>query len=138
MERQPEIPCADIYFIGFGDHNQSCSIEIMDLFEQLECKRYALFLTCGFIPAQRYKETLKRNLEVWFPESGEFLDMVACQGKVEEKNKEVMYHQSPKFEEEMRIMLEDGNSHPNEMDLQKIENFVKKIQSDEDHRIPIW
>ena len=138
LEQESELPSADVYFIGFGIHNHSCSIELMDLFEKLEGVRYALFITCGYTPTEQYKKTLKKNLAVWLPEDGQLLDMVICQGKVEEEQKKIMYRQMPDVEEKMRQMFQSGETHPDMEDLKSVEDFANNVQSSEEHRIPIW
>lgn len=138
LNQKSYLPKAEIYFVGFGIHNQSCSVEIMDLLETLEGKRYALFMSCGLKPTEKYKETLKKKLEVWFPEDGELLDMIVCQGRVEDEQKERMYSQMPSYVDEMKIMFEEGDNHPDNNDLRTARNFAIKIQEKEEHRIPIW
>lgn len=138
LEQLSEIPQADVYFIGFGVRNNSCSIEVINLLEKLENARYALFLTCGYMPTEQYKEALRKHLDVWLPETGTILDMLVCQGKVEWEQRDIMYRQMSEEEETLREMFYYGNNHPDEKDLESAERFVEKIQSIEDHRIPIW
>lgn len=132
------IPKADVYFIGFGIRNQSCSIEIIELFEELVGARYALFLTCGYLPSEQYKKTLKKKLEVWLPEEGTLLDMMVCQGHVEKEQRNIMYGQMPEAEETLQQMFEYGDGHPDGKDLKEAADFAEKMQSVEEHRIPIW
>ena len=60
-------------------------------------------------------------LEVWLPETGEFLGMVVCQGCVEAAQKKLMYRQMPSYADKMKIMFEEGDNHPDD-DLRNARN----------------
>jgi hypothetical protein len=128
VDQLSEIPSADVYFIGFGIRNNSCSIEIIDLLEKMENQNYALFLTCGNHPTEQYKQNLKRYLEVWLPENGVLLDTMICQGRAEESYREMMYQKYPDLEEKFRQMFELGSSHPDGEDLKEAAVFTRNVQ----------
>lgn len=125
-----EIPEADIYLVGFGIHSYSCSMDIADVFEQIEGKKYALFVTCGYMPTEQYKEKLKKNLDVWLPDVGECMGMFLCQGNVEDDRRKIMISQMPSREKEIKQMFQMGSTHPDEEDLENAAEFAMKIQTE--------
>ena len=62
IDTEQDIPAADVYLIGFGIHGYSCSMDISDVFEQITGGKYAVFVTCGYVPTEQYKEKLEKNL----------------------------------------------------------------------------
>lgn len=50
-----ELPEAECYFIGFPIKNRTCGIEILDILEQLDNVKIALFATCGMPASEKYK-----------------------------------------------------------------------------------
>lgn len=123
-----DIPEADMYFVGFGIHNNSCSMDIADCLENIGMAKLALFVTCGYTPTDKYKEKLEKNLEVWLPEEAEYLGMFLCQGNVEADRRKIMIDQMPQAEEQIRQMFLQGGSHPDEDDLISASNFAKRMQ----------
>ncbi len=123
-----EIPKADVYFVGFGIHNNSCSMDIVECMESIGIGKLALFVTCGYIPTDKYKEKLEKNLEVWLPEEAEYLDMFLCQGNVEFDRRQIMISQMPHLEDKLRQVFSMGCSHPNEDDLRAVSDFATRIQ----------
>lgn len=123
-----DIPEADMYFVGFGIHNNSCSMDIADCMENIGTAKLALFVTCGYTPTDKYKEKLEKNLEVWLPEEAEYLGMFLCQGNVEADRRKIMIAQVPHAEEQIRQMFLQGGSHPDEDDLTFASNFAKRMQ----------
>ena len=125
-----DIPAADTYLIGFGIHGYSCSMDIADVFEQITGGKYAVFVTCGYVPTEQYKEKLEKALEVWYPDEGEYLGMFLCQGRVEPDRRKIMISQMPSKEKEMQQMFRLGDSHPDEEDLENAIDFAIKIQAE--------
>lgn len=123
-----EIPAVDVYFVGFGIHNYSCSIDIANCMENIGVSKLALFATCGYMPTEQYKEKLEDNLEVWLPETAEYLGMYLCQGKVEFDRREIMISKMPQAENKMREMFNQGCTHPDDEDLEAVSNFAKRVQ----------
>lgn len=134
-----EVPEADIYFIGFGVHNGSCSRSMLDYFDQITGGRFALFATCGCLPTEQYKSKLEKNLDVWLPENADYLGMLLCQGNVEPDRREIMIGKMPSREKELRQMFEDGSSHPDQGDRDAAADFAARIQGKVEHngQIPI-
>lgn len=142
LDQMEELPKADVYFIGFGVHNNLCGVDLLDLFEDLnehEAK-YALFATCGYLPNEQYKNTLMKNLEVWLPESGSMVDMFLCQGKVEQERQDIMISQTPDMETKIRKMFDIGSTHPDSEDLDNAAEFARKVQAEveDGDSITIW
>lgn len=122
------IPQADFYFIGFGIRSGNCSITMVDVFEKLEGADYALFMTCGLVPSEKYEEKLLKSMNVWLPEEGKLIGTYLCQGKVEEMQQIAMKHKLFSKHEEMDAMFAQAALHPDEADLQDAAGFAQEIQ----------
>jgi len=127
IDKCSEIPTADFYFVGFGIHNGNCSMAVVDAMEQISGAPYALFVTCGFIPTESYKEMLCQKLSVWAPDDSEFVDMFLSQGKVAEEAQKMMYEKHPDIETMLEEMFEKGEEHPNEEDINNLTTFAQHI-----------
>jgi flavodoxin len=127
LQSGSEIPSADIYFVGFPIHKKNCSMRIVDALEQIDHGKIALFATCGMTPAEKYKQKLEDALSIWLPDDVEYLGMFLCQGSTTESQKEYFYDANPEYQEKIREMLEEGNSHPDEADLEHAAGYAKKI-----------
>ena len=121
-------PEADVYFIGFGIHNNNCSIDMVNYMEEIQDAKYALFMTCGYTPSEKYKQKLMKNLDIWLPEDSKLLGTYLCQGKVHDLQKSVMVNKMPERSQELQYMFEQGESHPDRQDLQDAAAFVSEIQ----------
>lgn len=122
-----DIPEADFYFIGFGIHNNNCGIDVTQLFDDLVGIKYALFMSCGFYPTDKYKNRLLNNLRVWLPEHSVLVDTFLCQGRVEKHEKDIMLSKLPQTERQLKEMFLEGDSHPNETDLMEVRQFTRDI-----------
>lgn len=122
-----EIPVADVYFVGFGIHNNSCSMDIAEAMEHIGQAKIILFTTCGYTPTDKYKEKLVKNLEVWLPEDSEYIDMFLCQGKVEPDRKQIMISHMPHAEDKLKHMFNMGETHPDADDLNAVREFTRKV-----------
>ena len=121
-------PYADVYFIGFGIHNLSCSSDMINYMERLTAVRYALFVTCGLPPTEKYKQELGRRLEIWLPEYSECLGMFFCQGKVEKRQQKRMISQYSEKADQLQIIFEQGMGCPGRHDLAACAEFVKGVK----------
>ena len=133
IDETVQLPVADIYFVGFGIHNESCSMDIIDCMELLDKSSFALFVTCGYAPSEGYKAKLENMLEVWFPENARYLGMYLCQGKIERKQQEVMREAFPEAAQQLRQLFIMGSSHPDEEDLKEAGEFADQIQKEVIH-----
>lgn len=127
IAREPEMPWADFYFIGFGIHNGNCPIEMLEYLEEIRDAKYALFMTCGFLPSAKYKDKIMDNLDIWLPEDAELADVFLCQGRVEERQKDRMLRKMPENSRELEYMFEQAQSHPNGDDLQAATDFAERV-----------
>lgn len=128
IDKSAQLPVADMYFVGFGVHNESCSMDMIDCMELLEGMKFALFVTCGFVPSDQYKAKLEKMLEVWFPENAEYLGMYLCQGKVEKKQQQTMIEEMPEAGEQLQQLFLMGSSHPDEEDIRMAGEFAASMQ----------
>lgn len=128
LEDMSYIPKADVYFIGFGVQNNNCSLEMIEVMEELGHSKCALFSTCGLFPTESYKEKLINLMKIWLPEECEFLGMYLCQGESMDAWKKQMFEKHPGQKETLEEMFEKGKGHPNSQDLSEAAHFVKEIQ----------
>ncbi len=140
LDEHPGIPRAEMYFVGFGIRNESCSMDIIDCLENIQESRFALFATCGLAPSEKYKARLERNLSVWFPENADYLGMYLCQGNAEEDWQRTMIGRMPSEEERLREMFRRGAGHPDSADTRRAGEFAAKLQQkiEDDNSIHIW
>lgn len=134
------LPDADVYFIGFAIHNMNCSIDIINILEQIPNKRIALFATCGYIPTDKYKENLEKKLSVWLPDEADYLGMFLCQGNVEAYQQKAMLERMSEQSEQLLNIFSEGRTHPNRDDGFMAADFAQTIQRKIEHsgNIPIW
>lgn len=130
IDTDNDIPEADLYFVGFGVHNNNCSMDIVDLFERMEEGKYALFMSSGFLPTDKYKDKVLSNIEVWLPEQCELVDSFMCQGKMERHVLDIMVGKMPHAEEQLKQMYAEGSVHPNNDDMENLQEFVTRIFRD--------
>lgn len=123
------IPTADFYFVGFGIKNGSCSMAVVNAMEQISDAAYALFVTCGFTPTDKYKEKLCHELSVWAPDEAEYVDMFLCQGRTDEKTQMLLRDKHPQMEDIICEMFDEGENHPNEEDFENLRIFAQNIIS---------
>lgn len=140
LERETRLPKADVYFVGFGIYNGTCSMKVIDFLDEIEEGKIALFATCGFTPGDQYKNTIEHNLEVWLPDDAEYLGMYLCQGMVMDEQRAAMKEKIPEAAEQMDRMFKQGTSHPDEEDLREAARFAQRIQKslEDDGYIDLW
>ena len=128
MDEGEIIPEADVYLIGGGVHDGTLSLDLIDCLDEIEGGQIALFLTCGLLPTEQYKERLERALEVWLPDEAQYLGMFLCQGAVNEAQQNRMKEKMPEVREKLVRMFEIGTEHPNEEDMEKAGEFARQIE----------
>ena len=124
-----DIPDADVYFVGFGIHNRFCSMDVLDILEQISGGHIVLFATCGYLPTEQYKVNLETHMEAWLPENADYLGMFLCQGTVETDRRKIMIGQMPSKEKELEHMFELGSVHPDQEDISSVTDFTIDIQT---------
>lgn len=122
------IPKADVYFIGFGVQNNNCSLDVIEVMEEIGQSKCALFATCGLSATEAYQEKLKNLMKIWLPEECEFLGMFLCQGESMDAWKKQMFEKHPGQKETLNEMFERGKNHPDSKDLREAVCFTKEIQ----------
>ncbi len=128
IDKMKEIPVADFYFIGFGIHDYACRLEIADMMERMAGVRYALFMTCGLVPTEKYRANLLKTLEIWLPENSKQYGAFLCQGRVSSDQCNNMIRKFPHCESELRKMFQMGEEHPNVGDMYACKDFVRMIR----------
>ena len=138
LDTMTKIPESDVYFIGFGIHNGSCSLDMINCMEQITGGRLVLFVTCGGAATQQYKERLETRLEIWLPERAEYLGMFLCQGNVDSAQRDLMLRNMPEKEEALTQLFEMGSAHPDKADLENAAWFTQQIEKAAEKRtVPI-
>jgi flavodoxin len=127
LNEQEQIPCADVYFVGFPIRQNNCSIKVVDALEQIETGKLMLFATCGLTPTEAYKQKLEETLCIWLPEEIEYLGMFLCQGRMVETQREYFYHSNIEYQEKLEDMFYEGENHPDKEDLEAVVRYVKNI-----------
>jgi flavodoxin len=127
VKSEKKIPQADVYFVGFPIHQKNCGMKIVDTLEQIEEGKVALFATCGMKPTGKYQQKLEDSLSIWLSDEVEYLGMFLCQGKTTSKQKEYFYDANPEYREKISEMMEEGEAHPNEEDLEDAFHYAKDI-----------
>lgn len=128
MQGLQTIPSADVYFIGFGVRNGTCGIETMNCLDKIKGGKIALFATCGFIPAEQYRNQVEHNMMVWLPEHAAYLGMYLCQGKIVQAQAEKFMQTMPEARGQMEEMFQEGSCHPDESDLENASQFAANLQ----------
>jgi flavodoxin len=118
------VPEADIYLVGFPIHQQTCSMKIVDVLEQIETGKIVLFATCGMRPTEKYQQKLEDSLMIWLSDDVEYLGMFLCQGKTTEEQKQVFYRANPEYREKLRTMLSEGDRHPDQQDIKDAVTYI--------------
>lgn len=123
---QETIPQADFYFIGFGVRNYNCSMRMIDVFEQLSNTTYALFLTCGLYPSEKYKQALYNAIEAWLPDNSVCQGVYVCQAPVPPEVQIEIINKSPHSRDLFIDMFANGENHPDEEDFTTLRKFVNQ------------
>ena len=133
------VPDADVFFIGFNVHNESCSIDLIDCLEGISGGYVALFASCGYVPTEEYKASIERKTAVWLPEGATYMGMYICQGRVLEEQKEIMRRNLPDEVNVLDRMFEMGDTHPDRQDCNGAAAFAKNVLSkiEYENSIPI-
>jgi flavodoxin len=127
LKEEADVPKADMYFVGFPIKQKNCPMQIVDALEQIESGKIVLFATCAMNPTEKYKGKLEKALAIWMPDDVEYLGMFLCQGRTTKAQKEAFYNASPEYKDKMKEMFDEGDYHPNSVDLDNAEKFVKTI-----------
>jgi flavodoxin len=127
---QPEIPQADVYFVGFPIHQKNCSIKAVDVLEQIETGKLMLFATCGLTPTEKYQKKLETALNVWISDDVDYMGMFLCQGKTTDIQKEKIYDINPVYRDKLETMFHEGDNHPNQEDFEKLTEYIKETFCD--------
>lgn len=128
IKEMSSVPEADMYFICFPVHNQSCEIEVMNLLENMESANIAFFVTCGVSPEEKYKNKIERSIEPWLNDSCTYHGMFLCQGASSEGFRNFLNKSYPDIEaEKIESIIESGHGHPDDDDFDALSCFVSEI-----------
>lgn len=122
-----ELPEAECYFIGFPIKNRTCGIEILDILEQLDNVKIALFATCGMPASEKYKQYVENAVTLWINDGCSCLGFFLCQGKVSEKFREKLETETNYSQEELDRIIEIASAHPDDNDIDRLYEFVDAV-----------
>lgn len=128
IDNGSQIPDADVYYVGFGVHNNSCSMDVEKVLRSIRKGKVALFATCGFMPEDTYKELIEKEVKEKLTEQTHYLGMFLCQGKVENDRKNIMVYKMPHSEKKLKEIFRVASVHPDENDLEAVSRFVDKLK----------
>ena len=131
---QPED--ADIYFIGFGIHKGTCSMQLLDFMSELHHKKIILFGTCGLGSDEEYYKCLEDDVKAWIADDSECIGCFMCQGKmpisVRNKYMDMMGQGNDEKIEKMIRNFDKAMTHPDESDLRNavafVEGMIRKLE----------
>lgn len=126
-EKVTALPKADFYFVGFPVKNRSCGIEILDILEQVESGKIALFATCGLPAKDKYKQYIENAVRPWINDECGYLGLFLCQGKASEKFRGQLEKETGCGQEELDKIMEAASSHPDENDIDRLYEFVDSV-----------
>lgn len=123
---------ADMFFVGFWVDRGTCDMSVIEMLSRLHGKKVALFGTCGLGHDAEYYKMIEQKVEVWVPDDCEYLGAFLCQGKMPMRLREnyEIPMEDPRQEAWRRQMLrnfDEGLFHPNEEDVRKAREFVKRL-----------
>lgn len=122
-----DIPEAEQYFIGFPVKNRTCSIEILNVLEQLEGVKIALFASCGLPANEKYKQYIENAVSPWINDDCSYLGFFMCQGKASEKFREKLEIETGYSTEELDRIIETSEAHPDDNDIDRLCEFVDSV-----------
>ena len=126
-EKMTALPRAEQYFIGFPVKNRNCGIEILDILEQLEGAKIALFASCGLPATEKYKQYVENAVRPWINDDCEYLGFFLCQGKASEKFREKLEAETGYSSEELDRIMELASAHPDDSDIDALCDFVESV-----------
>lgn len=137
MKKQSSVPKARMYFIGFGIYNGTYSMNVINLLEEIADRKVAFFVTCGNVPDDTLRDSLKDKIAVWLDDESQFAGIFVCQGRLPEAALERYRqgsNQKVKQTEKISSQLEELQKHPNESDCKNAMLFVHKtLQENKDY-----
>lgn len=125
--KMTELPKADLYFIGFPVKNRTCGIEVMDILEQIENEKVALFASCGLPVNDKYKQYIENVISPWINDSSKYCGLFLCQGKISEEYRGKLESETNYSFDEIDKIVEMSSSHPDEKDIDRLYEFVDTV-----------
>lgn len=112
LSEHPEIPEAQVYFVGFCVHRGTCSLDVGNFLGTLSSKAVALFGTCGAGNSEEYFRNIVNSASIWLEDDNLYLGGFICQGKM-----------PPQIRMKYESMLHQGNEEDDEKVKRQIQNF---------------
>lgn len=142
IKKQAQIPAAKLYFVGFGVHNGTCSMRVVDVLEQITDKKVAFFITCGNTASEEVKNDLTNKVKVWLEYEEQFAGIYVCQGRLSEEALEEYEHANTQVgnniqSQKLKRFLMELQKHPDQKDCEDAMEFVNRIVKDEKNKMQI-
>ena len=122
-----ELPKADFYFVGFPVKNRTFGIEVMDILEQIEDEKVALFASCGLPVNDKYKQYIENAVSPWINDSSKYCGLFLCQGRISEEYRGKLENETNYSSDEIDKIVEMSSSHPDEKDIDRLYEFVDTV-----------
>ena len=126
-KKMTELPEAEFYFLGFPVKNRSCGIEILNILEQLDNVKIALFASCGLPAADKYKHYIENTVSPWINDGCRCLGFYMCQGQASEKFREKLEIETGYSSDELDKIMETSSGHPDDNDIDELYDFVDRV-----------
>ena len=123
---------ADLYIVGSWTDKGSCSGKIAQFLRQLNNKTIAFFATAGFGGSEEYYQAIFERIRALINDSNQVLEPFFCQGKMPASVLARYQKMAESNPNDPKIQQSIDNyyqalPHPNEEDLAKAKDWLKKI-----------
>lgn len=118
---------AETVYVGFWTTRNSCGADIKAFIEKLDHKKVFIFGTAGYNNTKEYFEEILESVKTIVPNSNSIIGSYMCQGKVADTMKEKIKDAKPEMYEAIKEKLAEGEEHPDEKDMENLEERLKKL-----------
>ena len=126
-EKMTDPPRADFYFLGFPVKNRTFGIEVLNILEQLDNVKIALFASCGLPANEKYTKYIENAVSPWINDGCEYLGFFLCQGKASERFREKLKAETGYSQDELDSIMQMAAGHPNDDDIDRLCEFVESV-----------
>ena len=121
----------EIYCVGFGVRNSTCSMKLLEFLELLHGKTVLLFATCGLNPSEGYHDMLERSIVPFLPDDCDYRGFYLCQGSISDEGCAAIKHRLAQAGNEEALQRFDTFraatfDHPSESDLEEAVEFMEQ------------
>lgn len=124
---------SEVLYIGFWTEKGDADLQTIELLKQLKNKKIFLFGTAGFGESEKYFQNIINNIKKNIDNSNTIIGTFMCQGKMPisvrkryEKQKQELSRANI---DNLIENFDKALSHPNQVDLEKLENIIQNNYS---------